>query len=111
MTSSEYDPELYKEIWGEYPPEQPVPALSADAEPTSISIESIDEEIVGQVRLVREMVLAGLDPRLDALELRLSAIESRLEGIERELKELVNRGVGGGAEIDGGGHGGFDAAQ
>ncbi len=109
MTSSELDPELYKEIWGEYPPEQ----SRADSRPSAsaIPLDNVDAEVVTQARLLRETVLAALDPRLDALEVRLAAIESRIESIERELKELVNRGVGRGREIDGGGYRGTDAAQ
>ncbi|HVF12538.1 MAG TPA: hypothetical protein VNA87_05580 [Actinomycetota bacterium] len=91
MTNHELDPETYKEIWGEYPPDHSGTAQTANHRRSEGSPQVA--EATNEGRPDREPLLAAIEPHLVAIQTRLGAVESRLEGLERELKEIGNRGI------------------
>lgn len=90
MSKEDLDPEIYKEIWGEYPSET---TSAPPRRPDGAVSQPVVTEAVTEARLNRETSLAAIEPHLMAVQSRLAEIESRLEGIERELKEIGNRGL------------------
>lgn len=99
MSKEELDPEVYKEIWGEYPPQ--TAGVQPARRPNRPEANSVVERSVTDAKITREALLSVIEPHLMAIQTRLGEIESRLEVMEREIKEIGNRTM----RSDGGSYG------
>lgn len=78
-TSDRVDSETYFRVWGEFPSDD----YKAGRRSKS-SNSHTPEDVVAEARLIREAVLAAIEPLL-------TNISARLETLEAEIKELNNR--------------------